>query len=182
MDKREQKLVKAAQQGDTKAFEQLYRTHHGRVYALSLRLCGDRHWAEDLCQDAFVRAWNKLASFKGESQFGTWLYRVTANLVVSNLRRSKAKFEDDLESLDELSQAESHFDLDGDIEKALLKLPDGARTVLVLYSIEGYTHEEIANTLNIAIGTSKAQLHRARNSLKTFLAESPRSIDAGTET
>lgn len=170
MDKQEQKLVKAAQQGDSKAFEQLYRMHHGRVYALSLRLCGDRHWAEDLCQDAFVRAWNKLESFKGDSKFGTWLYRVTANLVISNLRRSKAKYEDDLDTVEEISHIDKTFDLDGDIEKAMLKLPDGARTVLVLYSLEGYTHEEIANTLNIAVGTSKAQLHRARNSLKTWLA------------
>lgn len=117
-----------------------------------------------------MRAWNKLASFKGESQFGTWLYRVTANLVVSNLRRSKARFEDDLESIAEIGEPNREFDLDGDVEKALQKLPDGARTVLVLYSLEGYTHEEIANELNIAVGTSKAQLHRARSTLKTWLA------------
>ncbi|WP_317933466.1 RNA polymerase sigma factor [Halioxenophilus sp. WMMB6] len=170
MDRFEQKLVKAAQKGDSKAFEQLYRLHHGRVYALSLRLCGDRHWAEDLCQDAFVRAWNKLSSFKGESQFGTWLYRVTANLVLSSLRRSKAKFEDDIETVAELGESDRPLDLDGDLEKAMHKLPDGARTVLVLYSLEGYTHEEIADMLNIAVGTSKAQLHRARSALKTWLA------------
>ena len=162
--------MKAAQNGDSKAFEQLYRVHHARVYALSLRLCGDRHWAEDLCQEAFVRAWNKLSSFKGDSQFGTWLYRVTANLVISNLRRSKAKFEDDLDSVAEVASPNGNFDLDGDIEKALQKLPDGARAVMVLYSLEGYTHEEIASSLDIAVGTSKAQLHRARNALKTWLA------------
>ncbi|WP_390517248.1 RNA polymerase sigma factor [Halioxenophilus aromaticivorans] len=170
MDIQEKKLVKAAQNGDSKAFEQLYRVHHARVYALSLRLCGDRHWAEDLSQEAFVRAWNKLASFKGDSQFGTWLYRVTANVVISNLRRNKAKFEDDLDSVAEVASQAGQFDADGDIEKALHKLPDGARTVLVLFSIEGYTHEEIASTLDIAVGTSKAQLHRARNALKTWLA------------
>jgi RNA polymerase sigma-70 factor (ECF subfamily) len=170
LDQLEEKLISAAKRGDSKAFERLYGLHHGRVYALALRLCGDKHWAEDLAQDAFVRAWQKLDSFKGDSKFSTWLYRVTANLVISNLRRSKAKFEEDLDNHAELKETSPPIDIDGDIEKALQQLPDGARNVLVLYSIEGYTHEEIAATLNIAVGTSKAQLHRARNTLKNWLA------------
>jgi RNA polymerase sigma-70 factor (ECF subfamily) len=170
LDTTELKLVKAAQKGDTKAFERLYRIHSSRVFALAYRLCGDRHWAEDLSQDAFVRAWNKISSFKGESKFGTWLHRVTANVVISALRRSKSNLEDELDANEHDSQSHTPPDLDGDIEKAIQQLPEGARSVLVLYSIEGYTHEEIAGMLNIAVGTSKAQLHRARNTLKTWFA------------
>ncbi|WP_460099661.1 RNA polymerase sigma factor [Sessilibacter sp. MAH4] len=163
--------MKAAQKGNTKAFEQLYRIHNSRVYSLAYRLCGDRHWAEDLSQDAFVRAWNKIESFKGESQFGTWLYRVTANVVISALRRSKAKLEEEIDPNTDDNQATAPLDIDGDLEKAIQKLPEGARAVLVLYSIEGYTHEEISEMLNIAVGTSKAQLHRARSALKSWFGD-----------
>ncbi|GAB2189531.1 hypothetical protein MAH1_11390 [Sessilibacter sp. MAH1] len=118
-----------------------------------------------------MRAWNKIESFKGESQFGTWLYRVTANVVISALRRSKAKLEEEIDPNTDDNQATAPLDIDGDLEKAIQKLPEGARAVLVLYSIEGYTHEEISEMLNIAVGTSKAQLHRARSALKSWFGD-----------
>ena len=174
----ESKLVGAAQNGDQKAFERLYRLHEARVYALCLRLCGDRHWAEDLLQEAFVRAWNKLGGFRGDAQFGTWLYRLTANLVISQLRRSKRNLEQELLPDERELYPAAPPGLERDLDKAIRQLPDGARTVLVLHSIEGYTHEEIASAMDIAVSTSKVQLHRARKTLQQWLNASVASGEA----
>lgn len=164
----EAQLIARARKGDSRAYEQLYRTHVGRVYALCSRLCGDVHWAEDLTQEAFVRAWQKLNQFDGNSQFSTWLYRLTSNWVISQLRRSKRKFEVTLEAVEEQGSS-APAGLVDDLDKAIRKLPDGPRAVLVLHSVEGYSHEEIADLLDIAVGTSKVQLHRARKQLQQWL-------------
>lgn len=168
-------LVERAQAGDTAAFEQLYRLHSGRVHALCWRLCGgDTALAEDLVQEAFVRAWNKLDMFEGRSAFGTWLHRLAANVALSDrrirLRRVRAEA-----PYDEVAEREMAgprglvADLSEDLERAIGALPERARTVLVLYDIEGYAHAEIAELTGMAVGSSKAQLHRARQLVRDAL-------------
>jgi RNA polymerase sigma-70 factor (ECF subfamily) len=167
-------LVERARDGDSAAFEQLYRRHADRVYGLCWRLCdGDRARAEQATQDAFVRAWEKLDSFRGEAQFGTWLHRITVNVVLGERRLLQrwTTFEDAAEAgpRAELSVAAADAGLSRDLERALANLPKGARTVLWLHDVEGYKHEEISALTGIAVGTSKAQLHRARRLMKEQL-------------
>jgi RNA polymerase sigma factor (sigma-70 family) len=167
-------LVARARDGDARAFEQLYRLHADRVYGLCWRLCdGDRARAEQSTQDAFVRAWEKLDTFRGEAQFGTWLHRLTVNVVLGERRLLKrwTTFEEAEEhgTPEPLRVAPRDNDLSRDLEQALARLPKGARTVLWLHDVEGYLHEEIAALTGIAVGTSKAQLHRARKLMKEHL-------------
>jgi RNA polymerase sigma-70 factor (ECF subfamily) len=167
----EDSLVEGARRNDMRAFEQLYRLHSGRIYGLCYRLCNDRETAEDLTQEAFVLAWRKLDSFRGESAFGSWLYRISTNVALSHLRKRKplmASLEyEEYEQVENISPPEEQMNL----EAAISKLPDGARIVFVLYSIEGYSHNEISSTLKIATGSSKAQLHRARQLLQGYLSD-----------
>lgn len=165
--------VRRAQQGETAAFEQLYREHVGRVFALCLRLSGERGRAEELTQDVFVRAWEKLGTFQGKSAFGTWLHRLAVNLVLGD-RRSEAVRVQRVFGTEEPEK----FETPGrppdpgaamDLERAIATLPPGARTVFVLHDVEGYRHEEIADMHGTAVGTSKAQLHRARRLLREAL-------------
>ena len=170
----ESALVARARNGDSRAFEQLYRRHSDRVYGLCVRLChGDRAKAEQATQDAFVRAWEKLGSFRGEAQFGTWLHRVTVNVVLGEHRLLQrwTTFEDAeaTGTPQELWVAAEDATLSRDLERALARLPKGARTVLWLHDVEGYLHEEIAELTGVAVGTSKAQLHRARKLMKEHL-------------
>ena len=166
---RERALVERARQNDTLAYERLYEMHVGRVFALCVRLCNDRDMAEDLTQEAFVLAWRKLDSFRGDSAFGSWLYRITTNTVLSYLRKQKP-FRNmlDIDDIEEPSQKED-IGLRMSLNDAIAELPNGARAVFVLYSLEGYTHDEIAGLLGIAQGSSKAQLHRARQLLQAKL-------------
>jgi RNA polymerase sigma-70 factor (ECF subfamily) len=171
----EHALVGRARDGDSHAFEQLYRRHADRVYGLCWRLCdGDRRRAEQATQDAFVRAWEKLGTFRGEAQFGTWLHRITVNVVLGERRLLQrwTTFEDAEGSgpRPELSVPAGDPGLSGDLERALARLPKGARTVLWLHDVEGYLHEEISRLTGIAVGTSKAQLHRARKLMREQLS------------
>ncbi len=167
-------LVRAAQGGDLLAFERLYRDNERKVFGLCFRLSGDPALAEELTQEVFVRAWRKLASFRGESAFSSWLYPLTVNVAFSerrSRRRRDARIvatEDParLERTPRTPTPEAGFDLD----KAIASLPPGARAVFVLHDVEGRTHEEIAALLKLAPGTSKAQLFRARRLLREALA------------
>jgi len=166
--------IERALRGDTRAFEQLYRRHAGRVYALCLRMTGDPALAEELAQDAFVRAWEKLGSFRGDAQFGTWLHRLTANVVLTALRTRGRRQQREVTS-DELASLPAAIPprepgLMEELERAIATLPDGARTVFVLHDVEGYKHEEIALMTGTAAGTCKAQLHRARRLLRERLS------------
>lgn len=168
-------LVKRAGQGDSAAFEELYRRHRDRIYGLLWRLAGgDAALAEDLLQEAFVRAWQKLDGFRGESRFGTWLHRLAANVALSD-RRTRVKRVRRETELDGSVERTSAGDRDVragqqmDLERAIAALPERARTVLVLYDIEGYSHAEIAGMTNMAVGSSKAQLHRARRLVREDL-------------
>lgn len=171
----ESSLVKMAKQGDTAAFEQLYRSHCDRIYALCWRLCGgDAGLAEDLVQEAFVRAWNKLNLFRGDSKFGTWMHRLAANVALSDRRIRLRRIEREApmnESVERtaIGAADISQDLRNDLEQAIGELPERARTVLVLYDVEGYRHSEIAAMTGMAVGSSKAQLHRARKLVRKAL-------------
>ena len=160
-----------AARGDQVAFERLYRLHHGRVFSLALRMAGAQ-WAEDLTQDVFIRAWQKLGTFRGESSFGTWLYRLAVNLILSRretLRRRAQREAGSGEVIDRMPSRETPAGLALDCEAAIQRLPDGARQVFVLYEIEGYPHADIGRMMGISPGTSKSQLHRARMMLRDYL-------------
>lgn len=168
-----QRLVIQAASGDTRAFEMLYRLHLGRVYALCMRLTRNEAYAEELTQSAFVRAWQKLDTFRGDSAFSTWLHRLTVNVVFEAQRSDQRRIgrvttTDDLDVLDRQGRHETPG-MKIDLEQAIAKLPDRAREVFVLFQVEGYSHEEIAGMTGMAIGSSKAQLHRARHLLREIL-------------
>ncbi len=161
-----------AARGDTRAFERLYRANAARIMSLARRMIGPELAAE-VTQDVFVRAWEKLGSYRGEAAFGTWLYRLALNLMLSRrgqlaLRRSREVQNDEL--LEALPSRPRSSDLGMDFESAIGRLPEGARHVFVLHDVEGYKHEEIADLLGVTSGTSKAQLHRARMLLRRNLA------------
>ena len=165
--------VARAQQGDVDAFERLYRAHAGRVTALCLRLTGDGQAAEELMQDVFVRAWERLPAFRGESALSTWLHRVAVNAFLHQARSAKRRgaheeTTDDIGALPALAVSGDPGDR-MDLERAIARLPEGARTAFVLHDIEGYKHEEIAALSGIAAATVRAQLHRARKLLMEAL-------------
>lgn len=166
--------VRKAQAGDADAFETVYRAHAGRVYALCLRMAGDAVHAQELLQDVFIRAWEKLVTFRGESAFGTWLHRLAVNVVLMDRRMAARRAEDRLENeageeVQPLTAREAPAGLRMDLEQAIAALPPMARQVLVLYDVEGYDHKEVGTLLGIAEGTSKAHLFRARRLLREKL-------------
>ena len=170
VDETDAQLIRAILDGDPRAFERLYRREVGRVHALCLRLTNHPAMAEELTQEAFVHAWRKLELFRGESKFSTWLYRLTTNLVLDKLRLKKHNFEKAMTELDDtIPTIGEKLDERRDLENGIASLPDGARTVFVLYELEGHSHEEIGNMIGVAPGTSKAQLHRAKKLLKNWL-------------
>jgi RNA polymerase sigma-70 factor, ECF subfamily len=169
-------LALRAQAGDMASFEALFGRHAGRMYALCLRMTGDRQRARELAHDAFVRAWERLGSFQGNAAFGTWLHRLTVNVVLEaarTQRRREARVTlagDDDEDLH--GAAELHATDVGDridLERAIGKLPPNARQVFVLHDVEGFRHDEIAERMAIAPGTVRAHLHRARKLLIAWL-------------
>jgi RNA polymerase sigma-70 factor (ECF subfamily) len=166
-------LVRRAQAGDRAAFDALYYRNVERVYAVCLRMSGDAGTAERLTQDAFVRAWQKLGSFRGDSAFSSWLHRLAVNVVLGEGRRDRRRLArvENVERPEGLEAAADGPDVEAgmDLDRAIATLPKGARTVLVLHDIEGYKHEEIAAMLGTAVGTTKAQLHRARRLLRDRL-------------
>jgi len=167
-------LVRAAQGGDLLAFERLYRDNERKVFGLCFRLSSDPALAEELTQEVFVRAWRKLASFRGESAFSSWLYPLTVNVALSE-RRSRRRRDARIVATEDPARLERRPrtpapEAGFDLEKAIARLPPGARTVFVLHDVEGRTHEEIAALLKLAPGTSKAQLFRARRLLREALA------------
>ncbi len=160
-----------AASGDGRAFERLYRTHVPRVHSLVCRMMGPDH-ADDVTQDVFIRAWSKLATFRGEAAFGTWLHRLAVNVILArrtSVGTERARFEASADALETVTGRPPRPELSLDFEDAIGRLPDGAREVFVLHDIEGYKHEEIAGILGIVPGTSKSQLHHARMALRKYL-------------
>jgi len=172
-EKSEHELVAQAKAGNQDAFEKLYRKHVGRVYAVCLRMLADRSWAEELTQQIFVRTWAKLSSFRGESSFDSWLYRISVNMVLGELGSSRRKLHQHLTWTDLQSSAGCAVgrspNTQLDLEKAIASLPPQARAIFVLHDIEGYKYEEIAEAMKLAVGTCKAQLFRARRLLRGAL-------------
>lgn len=163
--------VARAQNGDTRAFERLYRTHVPRVLGLVRRMMGT-DYAPEVTQDVFVRAWEKIGTFRGEAAFGTWLHRVAVSVILHRrnaLRLQRERISDDEAALEAAPARPSTADLGMDFERAIAKLPAGARMVFVLHDVEGFKHEEIAELLGVTSGTTKAQLHRARMILRQHL-------------
>ena len=168
--------VALAASGDRRAFERLYKAHVNRVFTICTRMCGSKVRGEELTQDVFVRAWEKLPQFRGEAQFSTWIHRVAVNIALTD-RKNEAKsrkrmVEDESEMGETPLQRASVTPGYGDrmdITAAMEKLPRGARQIFVLHDVEGYKHEEIAEMCGITAGGSKAQLHRARLLLREAL-------------
>ena len=165
--------VASAQVGDVAAFERLYHGHAARVMALCIRLTGDRPMAEELMQDAFVRAWERLPAFRGESAFATWMHRVTFTAFLQGARsdRRRDAHEEQTDEPDALSSPSASSDPGDriDLERAIARLPKGARMAFVMHDVEGFKHAEIAALSGIAPATVRAQLHRARRLLMEAL-------------
>jgi RNA polymerase sigma-70 factor, ECF subfamily len=165
----ERALVESAKRGSRTAFEALYRDHVGKVYGLCLRMTAHRATAEDCTQEAFIQAWRSLPGFEGRSAFGSWLHRIAVNAVLAQGRRRRERLgtlgsaDDEAAALPDPTVGDAGTVLD--LEAGLRRLPAGARQALVLVGIYGYSHEEAADLLGVAIGTCKSQVHRARQLL-----------------
>jgi RNA polymerase sigma-70 factor (ECF subfamily) len=160
-----------AASGDGRAFERLYRSHVARIHSLVRRMV-DADQADDITQDVFVRAWEKLGTFRGEAAFGTWLHRVAVNVILARrqtIGTERGRFSAAEDALDGVAARGVPEGLSIDFEQALAQLPDGARQVFLLHDVAGYKHEEIADLLGVVPGTSKSQLHHARMALRRYL-------------
>lgn len=165
----ERALVESAKRGSKAAFATLYRNHVGKVYGLCLRMTANRATAEDCTQEAFIQAWRSLPAFEGRSAFGSWLHRIAVNVVLAQGRKRHEQLGADASAEQAAAAlADPSIGDDGavlDLEQAIGRLPPGARQALVLVGLYGYSHEEAAAMLGIAVGTCKSQLHRARQLL-----------------
>lgn len=180
----EAEAIRRAQVGDAAAFEHLFQLHSRRVYALCLRMVGNPADAEDLAQEAFLQLFRKIATFRGESAFSTWLHRMTVNVVLMRLRKKSLPTDSLEESLEPDSENAGpkrdvgvpDLRLSGavdrvNLERSIEKLPPGYRTVFILHDVQGYEHNEIADIMGCSVGNSKSQLHKARTRLRELLQE-----------
>ena len=180
----ERSLIKSAQEGDSTAFELIYRLHSRRVYSLCLRMIRNQADAEELTQEAFLQVFRKIRTFRSESQFSTWMHRLTVNIVLMRLRRKRLDYglsensseQDDRHApinLDHLGfvDAEVRGTIDRVmLERAFRRLAPGYRTMLMLHDVQGYDHDEIARLLGCSIGNTKSQLHKARLRLRGLIS------------
>ncbi|HTW25146.1 MAG TPA: sigma-70 family RNA polymerase sigma factor [Candidatus Baltobacteraceae bacterium] len=187
-DSSEADAIRLAQQGDGAAFERLYEMHRGRVYALCLRMTNNATDAQDLTQDAFLQAFRKIHTFRGESGFSTWLHRLTVNVVLMRFRR-KSLVDGSVEEMSERNEedgrprmefGERDLRLGGvidrlSLQRALEQMPPGYKLIFLLHDVEGYEHQEIATLVGCSVGNSKSQLHKARLRLRELLRDAPRS-------
>jgi RNA polymerase sigma-70 factor, ECF subfamily len=176
-------IIERAKQGDAEAFEALYHMHKRRVYSLCLRMTANTAAAEDLTQEAFLQLFRKIATFRGESAFSTWLHRMAVNVVLMQLRKkglAAVPLEETFDSEEESPKKEpgaEDLSLVGSIDRLQLKraiedLPQGYRTIFLLHDVQGYEHNEIASMVGCSIGNSKSQLHKARMKLRELLKTS----------
>jgi RNA polymerase sigma-70 factor, ECF subfamily len=186
----EAEAIRRAQEGDATAFERLYRLHSGRVYAVCLTMMkGNAAEAEDLTQEAFMQLFRKIGTFRAESAFSTWLYRLTFNTVLMRLRKRTIATENSLEEIDDAGEEARgpireiggpDLRLSGladrlNLQRAMSQLSPGYRSIFLLHDISGYEHKEIANMLGCSVGNSKSQLHKARAVLRDLLLEGKRN-------
>tara|TARA_R110000868_G_scaffold52947_3_gene166630 strand:- start:2855 stop:3421 length:567 start_codon:yes stop_codon:yes gene_type:complete len=169
--KSEMDLIKAVQGGDKQAYHLLYQQYIGQVYGLCYRLTAEKMLAEDAAQEVFIQLWRKIGNYQGDSKFSTWLHTVTSNITISYLRKQRGwlyrmtNFEDSSAANEFAEESSASVD----IESYIVRLPERARLVFVLHAIEGYRHEEIAAMTKMAVGSSKAQFHRAKHLLKEWM-------------
>jgi RNA polymerase sigma-70 factor (ECF subfamily) len=165
--------ARLAAAGDREAFERLYQRHVARIHSLARRMLGAEE-ADDATQDAFIRAWEKLGTFRGDAAFGTWLHRLAVNVMLA-ARTTAARLQQRLVQGDPIveraGRPKEDIETRLDFESAIATLPAGAREVFMLHDVEGFKHREIAAMLGVTAGTSKAQLHRARMALRAYLGE-----------
>jgi RNA polymerase sigma-70 factor (ECF subfamily) len=170
-------LCRFAASGNIAAFEIIYQRYHRRTYSLCLRMANSQTEAEDLTQEVFIQLFRKAGSFRGDSAFSTWLHRLTVNQVLMHFRRRSVKNEK-VSDDGEMPEQTVHGTADPNrmpvvdriaLKKAIAQLPNGYRNVFVLHDVEGYEHEEVSRMLNISVGTSKSQLHKARLKLRGLL-------------
>lgn len=172
----EHELISLAKNGDNSAFKKLFDNNISKIFAFCLRISADEKLAEELTQDVFVKAWEKLKTFQGASKFSTWLHSIAINEFLMH-KRKKANLLQRFVNMDNSVQNEIdskisyHYDTNIDLEKAISSLPKQARLIFILHDIEKYQHNEISKIMNIKIGTSKAQLHRARKILREALSK-----------
>lgn len=178
----ERDLIARARTGDRVAMGELYELHARRVFTVVRRLVGDDHLAEDLSQEAWIRAFDKLHLFRGDAAFGTWLYRLATNVALNRLRRSsKRTTVESGADLPRISKAQDEVVVTRRVlTKALDQLPPGYRKVLVLHDVEGWTHEEIAKSLDCSPGTSKSQLHKARARMRSLISPPAKTDEDGS--
>ncbi|HWY56110.1 MAG TPA: sigma-70 family RNA polymerase sigma factor [Terriglobales bacterium] len=178
-------VVKRAQQGDSDAFATLFHAHKARIYSVCLRMTNNAAEAEDLTQDAFLQVFRKIATFRGDSAFSTWLHRIAVNTVLMHFRKK---------SLSQISLDEPYSNSDGAkirreygtkdsrlagcvdrvaLASAIKELPHGYRTIFLLHEVEGYEHQEIAEMLGCSVGNSKSQLHKAKLRIRELLTHTP---------
>lgn len=163
-------LISAAVEGCVVSFEKIYRAYHRRVYLFAKRMTNSVNSAEDIVQETFIKAWQNLGSFRAESQLYTWLRTIASRIAIDKLRVKNAKVWQQMADYDEVHKAiNENVGQVRDLEKLIQLLPEGARSVFILHDIEGYKHREISELIDIAVGTSKAQLSRARKLLRESL-------------
>lgn len=180
----EHELIRRAGRGDSAAFETLMSAQEGRMYAVALRMCGNREDAQDCMQEAMVRVYRAISGFKGQSSFATWVYRITMNSCLDELRRRKARTSASLDAMLENGYSPSdetdtpeHHSLQAEqkrlLEKAIADLPEDMRAAIVLRDIQGCSYDEIARVLNANVGTIKSRISRGRERLRSVLSLQP---------
>jgi RNA polymerase sigma-70 factor, ECF subfamily len=162
-------IIERVRCGEAEAFKILYHKNVGKIYALCFRISGNRYKADLLTQDAFVKAWENIEKFRGESSFSTWIYRIAVNNALEAFRLKKRRILKFISISENIFYEKKDSGNKIDLEKAISLLPEKARLVFILHDVEGYRHDEIAAMMAISSGTSKAQLHRARKILRKNL-------------
>ncbi|MGB3725864.1 MAG: RNA polymerase sigma factor [Glaciecola sp.] len=172
-ERSEETWIAAAQAQDKAAFKALYNAYLPKIYGLCFRLCADKSQAEDATQEVFIQLWRKIGNFKGDSKFSTWLHSVATNVTISYIRKQRGWWQNmmNIEDTGIEPFEDTQGDAGSDLEKLIMRLPQRARWVFVLHAIEGYRHNQIAEMLDMAVGTSKAQYHRARHLLEEWMDE-----------
>ena len=181
MQRDDDRLVESALDGDARAFEILMEKHESKMYAVALRMCKNREDAQDCLQDAMIRIYKALPTFKGQSSFSTWAYRITMNTCLDDLRRKKVRQASSLDQMlevgwapvDDNNTAERHFEnseLKRNLSRAIQTLPEEMRAAVVLRDVQGFSYEEIANMLSTNVGTVKSRISRGREKLREILS------------
>ena len=188
MEFNERDMIERASRGDAAAFNRLMEQHERRMYAVALRMCGNREDAQDCLQEAMLRVYRAIGGFKGQSSFSTWVYRITMNTCLDELRRKKNRQSTSLDSLLDMGWSPSddtnapekqamRSELRRNLNRAIQELPEEMRSAVVLRDIQGFSYEEIAHMLEINVGTIKSRISRGREKLREKMKENAELFD-----